>query len=34
MNKRRKKGTGRKRASGGQGDLLKNRPLDPYKTFY
>jgi hypothetical protein len=21
-------------ASGGQGALLKNRPLDPHKTFY
>jgi hypothetical protein len=24
----------KKNASGGQGALLKNRPLDPHKTFY
>jgi hypothetical protein len=27
-------GTIRITASGGQGALLKNRPLDPHKTFY
>jgi hypothetical protein len=34
IEKKAKKGTGEKNyASGGQGALLKNRPLDPHKTF-